>query len=722
MLQVAISSDFLRSFATIPRNKQKAVRRALEKFREDPTQPSLNYEPIRDMRDSKVHTLRAGDDYRIIVVSPPEGNVYLLMWVDHHDEAMSWARNKVFEVNKYTGTFQVWEGTEAKGPGANRPTNDRSPANDVGKKAATRSKRLLSEHSDDALLLLGVPEPLLPAVRGLHTESDLDALARFLPREASDALYCLVSGYTTEQTIDELERRSQAPQQAPEDAIDTSDLGAALARDETKAQFKVLGDDHELTEILNAPLSQGRIFLHPSQARLVALKSSGPVRVLGGAGTGKTVVAMHRARHLARDVFTGSDQRILFTTFTKNLALDIRAQLQELCGPEVERIDVLHLHGWASQFLESRGVKVRLIAADTARRFWDQAFAEAAPEDSFDLDFYQDEWRAVVQAQGLLSEADYLKARRSGRGTRLTRPQRQKVWRVLSNYRSRLDRFGSLEADDLIREARLLLEQNDSVPLYSAVVADEVQDFSEGDLELLRRLAPEAPNDLFLVGDGHQRIYGRVASLSRAGINVRGGRTRRLKLNYRTTQHIKTWAVALLSGMLVDDLDEGEDSLKGYYSLRRGSEPLLRHWKSEREEADFIVQQIRAWLSDSETQPGDGSTSICLVARHKHQLENRYKPLLQQAGIAARIVTKEERSGDGVRLATMHRVKGLEFPRVLIAGVQDGEVPHPRKHFADDTARQQHEDSERRLLFVAATRARDALTVTGFGPECPWLQ
>jgi superfamily I DNA/RNA helicase/mRNA-degrading endonuclease RelE of RelBE toxin-antitoxin system len=721
MLQVAISSDFLRSFATIPRNKQKAVRQALEKFKADPTQPSLNYEPIRDMRDSKVHTLRAGDDYRIIVVSPPEGNVYLIMWVDHHDEAMSWARNKVFEVNKYTGTFQVWEGTETAAPGGPPAANDTSPANDVAQRSRASGKRLLSEHGDDALLLLGVPEPLLPAVRGLHTDGDLDALARYLPREASDALYCLVAGYTTEQTIDELDRRSQAQQLARENAIDTNDLAAALARDETKAQFKVLGDDHELTEILNAPLAQWRIFLHPSQSRLVALNASGPVRVLGGAGTGKTVVAMHRARHLARDVFTRPDQRILFTTFTKNLALDIRSQLRDLCGPEVERIDVLHLHGWASQFLQSRGVNVKAVASDTARRFWDQTFAEAATDDTFDLDFYQDEWRTVVQAQGLLTEADYLKASRSGRGTRLTRPQRQKVWRVLSNYRSRLDRSGSLEADDLIREARLRLEQNDNAPLYSAVVADEVQDFSEGDLELLRRLAPEGANDLFLVGDGHQRIYGRVASLSRAGINVRGGRTRRLKLNYRTTQHIKSWAVALLSGMAVDDLDEGEDSLKGYYSLRRGSEPQLRHCKSEREEADFIVQQIRTWLADSETQPGDGSTSICLVARHKHQLEHRYKPLLEQAGITARIVTKEEPPGDGVRLATMHRVKGLEFPRVLIAGVQDGEVPHPRKHFADETARQQHEDGERRLLFVAATRARDALTVTGFGAKCRWL-
>jgi superfamily I DNA/RNA helicase len=267
-----------------------------------------------------------------------------------------------------------------------------------------------------------------------------------------------------------------------------------------------------------------------------------------------------------------------------------------------------------------------------------------------------------------------------------------------------------------------LLEQQATAPLYSAVVADEVQDFSEGDLALLRRLAPQAPNDLFLVGDGHQRIYGRVASLSRAGINVRGGRTRRLKLNYRTTQHIKSWAVELLRNMGVDDLDEGEDNLHGYYSLRRGAAPTLRHWTSEGEEAQFIVQQVKQWIAGAETRPDEGASSICIVARHKRQLEARYKPLLEQAGIAARIVTKDENKlGQGVRLATMHRVKGLEFPRVLIVGVQDGELPTPRKRFTDDTARREHEDSERRLLFVAATRARDELVITGFGAPCPLL-
>lgn len=724
MPQVAISSDFLVSFATIPRAKQKAVRRALEKFKQDPTQSSLNYEPIHDMRDDKVRTLRAGDDYRIIVIAPPEGNVFLIMWVDHHDEAMAWAKNKVFEVNQYTGTFQVWEGADGVAP---TPANDgsveiekhsrRSPT------SATLGKSLLSDYDDDTLLLLGVPQPLLPAVRGLYTEADLDELARFLPREASDALYCLVSGYTTEQTMDELDRRAAERKEAAAARIDTRNIAAALEREETKAQFKVLEDTHELNEILNAPLSQWRIFLHPSQRRLVELRASGPVRVLGGAGTGKTVVALHRARHLAKQALARSDARILFTTFTKNLAGDIEMQLDALCGPERARIDVQHLHGWASQFLRSRGLKVSAATDDQRERHWEEAVSETAFDDESldDPDFLKDEWSCVVQAQGLLTEPDYLQARRAGRGRRLSRVQRKQVWRVFASYRHRLDRSGLMEPDDMVREARLLLQQG-GAPLYAAVVADEVQDFSENDLRLLRQLASEGPDDLFLVGDGHQRIYGRVASLSRAGINVRGGRTRRLKLNYRTTQRIRSWAVALLSGMQVDDLDEGQDSLKGYYSLRQGSAPNCAHWPTEAKEARFIVEQLRAWIAAGKDDPAFSLGSICIAARHRRQLESRYKPLLEQAGIPARIVTKDEtKLGEGVRLATMHRIKGLEFSKVLIAGVQEGEIPTPRKRTPDELSQLQHEESERRLLFVAATRARDELVVTGFGAACPLI-
>ena len=706
MPQVAISADFLTAYANIPRGKQKGVRAFIEKFKQNPTASSINYEPIRDMRDDKVRTVRIGLDYRGIVIHPPQGDVYVLVWVDHHDEAMAWAKNKVFEVNKYTGTFQVWEAQD----GGTLPQPVEVPRENV-----VPEERLLSGHNDETLLLLGVPEPLLAAVRALRTEGDLDELSRYLPQEATDALYLLAAGYSVEETIDELDRLTAADKAEPPAEVDTQDFSAALERPASKNQFKIVSDDHELAEILSAPLAKWRVFLHPSQQKLVTLKSTGPMRVLGGAGTGKTVVAMHRARYLAKEVFKEPGQKVLFTTFTTNLAADIAAQLRELCGAEYERIEVTHLHGWAAAFLKARGVKVKGFSEEAKKQLWAEVTATAA-DDAVPQAFYESEWEYVVQPQGILTEADYLHARRAGRGTRLSRAQRKKVWQVLDAYRKALQSRGLLEYQDLVREARLVIEQKPGTLPYAAVVADEVQDFSEGDLRLLRAIAPDGPDSLFLVGDAHQRIYGHQTSLGRVGISVRGRRSRRLKLNYRTTQRIRAWATALLEGMPVDDLDEAPDTLKGYHSLRTGTAPVLHHAATPNEEADFIQKTIQDWLQNYHPN------HICLVARTNALLQDRYRVILENAGHTPRTIKTEE-SGlpDGIRLATMHRVKGLEFPCVLIAGVHEDTMPLTSSIDFDEASRRAHEDSEKRLLFVAATRARDELAVTGFGRRCRWL-
>lgn len=713
MPQVALSSDFLKAFAEIPKNKQKTVREALEKFKRDPTSAAQNYEKIRDVIDDKVRTIRCGVDYRAIVIHPPQGDVHLFVWVDHHDEAMAWARRKRFEVNKHTGTLQVYEVQAAQetAPAAAPP-----PSRDVASIDAepVQEGRLFAGYDNATLLLFGVPEPLLIAVRALREESDLDGLVPYLPKEAADALYLLAAGYSPEQTIDELDRQRPADPEKPE--FDPDDFEAALQRPGTQREFKIVEDDHELADILNAPLDQWRIFLHPSQRKLVDMRSTGPARVLGGAGTGKTVVAMHRARKLALEC--PPDKKVLFTTFTKNLAADIQSLLQKLCGQEIERIEVTHLHAWASGILKARGVKVR-TNPDELKEAWRDACA-LDTENRFTESFYRQEWSEVVQAQDILDEAAYLRARRAGRGTRLSREQRKEVWKVLSGYRRYLQSRGLMDHGDTIREARLLLEAGKVPHRYVSVVADEVQDFSESELRLLRAMVPEAPNDLFLVGDAHQRIYGHKASLSRCGINVRGLRSRRLRLNYRTTQSIRNWSVAVLRGMSVDDLDEGtDDALKGYHSLRKGEPPVVVHHATESEEAAFVLERVRAWLTAQNRAPGD----VCLAARTNDLLEKRYAPLLRQAGFDVQFVRADEsKLGDGIRLATMHRVKGLEFPCVLIASVHAGTVPLELKSYADEVARQDHIDTEKRLLFVAATRARDELVVTGFGEKSPLVR
>lgn len=717
MTQVALSSDFLRAFAQIPRKKQKTVREALEKFKRDPTSAAQNYEKIHDVSDEKIRTVRCGIDHRAVVIHPPQGDVHLFVWVDHHDEAMAWAKRKRFEVNKHTGTLQVYEVREAGDVASDGQTNPPvAAAIEAVESEQIPAGRLLSGHDNTTLLLFGVPEPLIPAVRALREDEDLDALAPYLPQEASDALYLLASGFSADATIDELDRKQPTPVAIERPEFDPDDFSAALQRPETQRQFKVVTDDHELADILNKPLAQWRVFLHPTQRKIAEMNSRGPARVLGGAGTGKTVVAMHRAKHLAQRC--PADKKVLFTTFTRNLAADIQSQLTTLCQDELDKIEVTNLHAWASGILQTRGVKVRTPRESDWELAWEDAIGLDADE-RFPRTFYKDEWTEVVQPQGILDEASYLRARRAGRGTRLSRNDRKQVWRVLDGVRRYLQKHGLMDHADVIREARLLIEAK-KVPLrYASVVADEVQDFSEADLRLLRAMVPEGPNDLFLVGDAHQRIYGHKASLSRCGINVRGQRSKRLRLNYRTTQKIRNWSVAVLRGMTVDDLDEDkDDALKGYHSLRLGTAPEALHHDTEKQEAQFILAQLKRWLEEQDRLPND----ICLVARTNPLLDARYAPLLQNAGYTVqRIETDEASLGDGIRLATMHRVKGLEFPCVLIAGVQEGSVPLELRRYSDEVARQNHYDSEKRLLFVAATRARDELVVTGYGTPSPIL-
>lgn len=708
MPQVALSSDFLKAFAEIPRHKQKVVREALEKFKRDPTTAAQNYEKIQTL-DDKVRTVRCGLDYRAIVIHPQQGDVHLFVWVDHHDEAMDWARKKRFEVNKHTGTLQVYEVLDGGRVPADAGSSPSAAAIESIEAERIPEGRLFTGHDNATLLLFGVPEPLLVAVRALRAEEDLDGLAPYLPQEAADALYLLAAGYSPDETIEELDREKPV-HTADKPEFDPDDFAAALERPGTQQQFKLVADDHELAEILNAPLARWRVFLHPSQKKLVEMKSSGPARVLGGAGTGKTVVAIHRARHLARTC--PPDKKVLFTTFTRNLAADIQAQLATLCGEERDRIEVTNLHSWATSLLQTRGIKARTPTREQEETAWMEATA-ADPRDTFRASFYKTEWSEVVQAQGILEEVDYLRARRAGRGTRLSREQRKLVWQVLSTFRRALQRHGLMDHADVIREARLLIEHG-KVPLrYAAIVADEVQDFSEADLRLLRAMVPEGGNDLFLVGDAHQRIYGHRSSLSRCGISVRGLRSRRLRLNYRTTQKIRNWAVSVLRGVSVDDLDEGiDDALKGYHSLRQGEPPLVAPQPTEKAEATFLLAQLERWTKAQ----GRVFADICLVARTNDLLQNRYAPLLEHAGYPVRQVQTEDSShGEGIRLATMHRVKGLEFPCVLLAGVQRGTVPYERADYADEADRQAHLEREKRLLFVAATRARDELVVTGFG-------
>jgi superfamily I DNA/RNA helicase len=689
---VAIADDFLDAYARIPRSEQKRVREFTEKFKKDPTSASINYEKIHDVKDPKVRTVRIGQKYRAIILHPNEGDVYVLVWVDNHDEAMTWAAGRVFDINPYSGSLQVINVVEAEKASPPKP----------GKKA----KGLFDDFDDDLLLSFAVPESLLPSVHAVANKVEFQSLVPHLPSEAAEALTWLAEDIP----VDEVREMIAAH---PKKQVDTNDLAKALEHPDSRRRFVTINSEKDLAAMLDAPLEKWRVFLHPSQERLVTKNFNGPARVLGGPGTGKTVVAMHRARHLAKTLCSDTDDRILFTTYTGNLAQNVEHNIANLCGADAERIEVVHLHAWAVRFMRQRGVEFSIGSAEEIDQCWQEA-ALKAEERECDIGFLKQEWELVVQANGIEKRSDYLKASRVGRGISLSRPQRDRIWSVFEAYTKELGGRGKHEWLSVIRQTRRHLEKEKSKLPYRAVIVDEAQDFHIEEWKLIRAIAPEGPNDLFLVGDAHQRIYGHKIALRNCGINIQG-RSSALRINYRTTEQIRAWAMSMLQGVEVDDLDGERRNEKRYKSLLSGPPPEVHSHASKKEEMEFLGKMIKRLLKDH--QPED----ICLVARTNKMLRDGYQNALKEMGVPHAILDRGKEEA-GVRLASMHRVKGLEFPVMILAGLNSHVVPLRLAAMeSDPTALSEHEERERSLLFVAATRARDRLILTYYGTPSSFL-
>ncbi|WP_277679358.1 UvrD-helicase domain-containing protein [Gracilibacillus dipsosauri] len=714
MPKIAIGAEFLKAMSNIPKSEQKRVREFTEKFRKDPTQSSINYEPIHDVKDKKVRTVRIGLSYRAVVLHPPKGDVYILVWVDHHDEAMRWAKNKVFEINSETGGLQIIDTEIIE---KEQLKNEVADEVEESNKEENQKYLLFDEFTDKQLQKIGVPRLLLPSIRKLENEEELEQIREHLPDEAYEGLLSLAAGFSFKETLDELGREPD------NEEIDPDDFEKALENPDTKRRFATVTSNEDLLDMLNAPLEKWRVFLHPTQEKIVKNKNRGPVRVLGGAGTGKTVAAMHRAKFLVEEVFTNTSDSIIFLTFTANLAKVINNQLDSIV-PESsrKRIVVTTVHSLANRILKRYDENFQTVSSREVREQVKHAWeiAVSTEELGFDESFYREEWEDVVQRNGISSEKEYLRAKRIGRGTRISRLQRKQIWKVFEDYRSYLNRHNIKEWVDVVREARMVVERNDVVLPYKAAIIDEAQDLHQEDYKLIRTIIPEGPNDLFIVGDTHQRIYKNKVVLSHSGINVRGGRSKRLKVNYRTTEQIRKWAVSIIEGLPYDDLDEGLDDQKGYKSLLQGLDPEIRSFSTLEEELSFIKDFVQnAIMNQVEL------SNLCLVTRSNKLIEDVYAPFFKKEGIASVILNPNDTNqGEGIRLATMHRVKGLEFSHMIIASVNAGIMP-PKNVLvkaADEVSRIDIIQREKSLLYVAATRARDYLVVTSYGEKSELLQ
>lgn len=703
---VAISSDFMNAFAAIPKKQQGKVLDFITKFRANPTSGSIHYEKIAQFKDESLRSVRIDQAYRGIVKKPETGNVYMLLWVDHHDKAYEWAKNKKCIINPETGGLQIYDvDTATIATGVSET-----------EQPVKQSACLFASIDDRYLIRLGVPEELLPFVRNICSDEQLDHAVRHLPVEAHEALTALAAGYTLEEVLQQYDRKIE-----DEPQIDTSDFQKALENPDSKRRFVVVDDDLALQEILEAPLEKWRVFLHPSQRSLVEKDWNGPVRILGGAGTGKTVVAMHRAKFLVEKVFMEENDRILLTTFTRNLAADIKENLAKICPDKLmRRIEVSNLDRWALSFLRKNSYNYDIDYGERTAPLWEKTLTLAPNElDLGDL-FYREEWERVIQPQEITSLAQYIKATRVGRGVRLNRLDRIAIWPVFEEYRVLLNENNLREVDDAMRDACALIREKGNILPYRAVIVDEAQDMSTQAFKLIREIAGmEHKNDIFIAGDAHQRIYRHKVILGQCGIKI-VGRSRKLRINYRTTEENRRWAVNLLEGVPFDDLDGGVDSQKGYSSLLHGADPIVEHLTSFQEEIEYIASYLNQIGKEKSVLK-----EICLVAR-THELLRQYEGALNAKGFFTYFLRRseaEDRRKEGLRLATMHRVKGLEFDVVIIAGVNDGIVPLEldANPSSDPVIRIERENRERALLYVAATRAKKEVVVTSFGKKSPYL-
>ena len=691
-IKVAISADFLTAFATLPRQIQGKVTEFMNKFRNNPTSPGINYEKLSACRDKKICSVRIDDTYRGIVVREQETGVYLLLWIDHHDEAYEWAKNKKCEVNLKTGAIQIYDIT-------------------IGPQSIPSEKNfyLFSEISDIDLVELGLPEELIPLARSVSDTQEFYSKKNLFPADVFETLSWIAEGFPLNEVKALIKQEYVPISNNFEDALDNP---------ETLKTFVVVEGEDELRKIMAEPLEKWRVFLHPTQRKIVKKNYSGAARVLGGAGTGKTVVAMHRAKQLATSL--RENERILFTTYTANLASDIKENLRKICTlDELRKIDVINLDAWVAQFLREHGFSAEIAYDEKITKIWEDAVAMNDVSSEFPINFYEDEYNRVVVAQEAFSLEKYVKASRIGRGTRLDRKKRMQFWKVFESYLNIMKERQIRDINTAMYECRMLLAKSNSEIRYKHVIVDEGQDLSVNGLRLLRTVAgDEHENDIFIVGDSHQRIYKNKATLSKGGINVRG-RSSILRINYRTTEEIRKAAFALLNGISFDDLDDDFDMGDHCQSLTHGTAPQVNRFANANEEFDYVLKEIKK-LTDS----GVSAKNICVVAR-THKLLDDYIAQFTSNRIRCYEIKgnkADDRGFDGIRVATMHRVKGLEFQYIFIVAANKRIIPLVSAiDCADSVSTNERITAEKCLLYVALTRAQKCAYISGYGQMSEFL-
>lgn len=689
MATFLISETFTGSLARLSGDEQKAVKTTAFDLQMDPSAPGLSFHKLDKAKDKRFWSVRVSADIRLIVHRTDAS--LLLCYVDHHDRAYAWAERRKLETHPATGAAQIVELRESvREIVVPSYVHAAAPA-----KTATKPLAGLSE---DELLGYGVPAEWLQDIREAD-EDGLLALTPHLPAEAAEAVLELATGGTPQVA---------KPEPAARIPLDP------FTHPDAQRRFRVVTSVDELERALDAPWDKWAVFLHPEQRHLVTHDYNGPARVAGSAGTGKTVVALHRAVHLARTLPNG---RILLATFSEPLAHALRANVRRLIGNEprvAERLEVYAMTGLGIRLHQAQLGPVRLASRTDCDGLLREA-SKAAGDHKFSALFLRAEWKHVVDAWQLDTWEAYRDVQRLGRRTRLPEARRVVLWGIFEQVREGL-KAKRLMTESQVFQALAEAQAQRPTPAFDAAVVDEAQDISIAKLRFLAALGGGRPNALFFAGDLGQRIFQQPFSWKALGVDVRG-RSRTLRLNYRTSHQIRERADRLL-GPEITDVDGNREDRRHTVSVFNGPAPEFRTFAMAADESQAVGAWLRS-LGAEHIAPHE----IGVFVRATDQV-SRAIEAVSGAGLSARVLDErvDVRSGS-VNVATMHLAKGLEFRAVAVMACDDEVLPLQARIEAvgDDGDLQEVYDTERQLLYVACTRARDRLLVSGVEPASEFL-
>ena len=573
-------------------------------------------------------------------------------------------------------------------------------------------KDILFEVETEKLLKIGIPEELITFVRTIKDLNDLDKAEDKLPQDAYENLFSVFDGECIEDIIEEMEAGKA---KAGEDT---------LLSNNNKRRFIELTDDECLAQIMEEGMEKWQLFLHPSQSKMVYNDYKGTTKISGSAGTGKTIAALHRLKHLCEE----QDAHILFTTYTTSLMNNITKLVEKMRIPS-QRYDLNNIDKILRQVAEENhvlpnGFDILDYGSDNdekAKALWQEVLDSEVSE--FNEDFLHSEYIDVIIYNNNKDLKSYLVQARTGRTKALSRKQRVEIWRLKEKYEALKSMRHKVDRMELFNTTANYLIINNIHP-YTHIIADEFQDFSNPELRFLRALVKEGRNDLFLTGDPYQRIYsGRRINFSVAGINVRGKRSQKLKVNYRTTEEIKRMAVSVVKDQKYDDLDGGEENNKGYISLVHGERPSYKVFNSSSDE----VRQVLHYIKICEAE-GIQTKDICIASKTR-ALYKDIQDELHRNNIKYCEVKNGDRKGDkdGISFSTFHSLKGLEFRVVMLVGVTERSMPsivssnYPFMEM-DNAEQKEYLANIRSLLYVAITRARQIVFITGYGEATGLLE